>query len=178
MKLQRLRQRGFTLIELMIVIGIIVIMLGVGVPAFVRSTRQVPLKETVNELMEGLKQARATAILSGVPTDLMINLESRSISLQRVAGEAVESAETRMGNAAPTGFQGHVHEEVSVEMLDVNLRDQLEAGGARVRFHPNGTSDEFTIVLRSLENEWRKISLETITGLPILEVDASKFMKQ
>ena len=31
--------------------------------------------------------------------------------------------------------------------------------------YPNGTCDELTIVLRSDENEWKKLSLEVTTGL-------------
>jgi len=53
--------------------------------------------------------------------------------------------------------------------LYVNLKDQMEADEAHVRFYPNGTSDEFTIVLES-KGEIRKISLECVTGLPAVQV--------
>ena len=55
-------------------------------------------------------------------------------------------------------------------MLDVNLMDQMEAPEARVRFFPNGTCDEFTLVLRSEKGEMRKITLESTTGLWDVEV--------
>jgi hypothetical protein len=41
-----------------------------------------------------------------------------------------------------------------------------------VRFFPNGTCDEMTLVLRSDKNEWRTISLEVTTGLASVEVTA------
>ncbi len=34
-----------------------------------------------------------------------------------------------------------------------------------VNFYPNGTCDELTIILRSDQNEWRKLSLEVTTAL-------------
>jgi hypothetical protein len=49
--------------------------------------------------------------------------------------------------------------------LDINLSEYRESEWARVRFFPNGTSDEMTLVLRSEKNEWRKVSLEVTTGL-------------
>jgi hypothetical protein len=49
--------------------------------------------------------------------------------------------------------------------LDINLSEYKDSEWARVRFYPNGTSDEMTVVLHSDRNEWRKITLELTTGL-------------
>ena len=50
-------------------------------------------------------------------------------------------------------------------MLDVNLTEYKDKEFARVRFYPNGTSDEMTIVLQSEKGEFIKISLEITTAL-------------
>jgi hypothetical protein len=50
-------------------------------------------------------------------------------------------------------------------MLDINLSEYRESELARVRFFPNGTSDEMTLILRSDRNEYRKVWLEVTTGL-------------
>jgi len=50
-------------------------------------------------------------------------------------------------------------------MLAVNFVEYKDAGEARVHFYPNGTCDDFTLILRSDQGEWRKISLEVATGL-------------
>lgn len=180
MNLRSHRAAAFTLLELLIVMGIIAIMFGVGVPAFVQSRQKKPMLESVEALMEGLKQARATAILTGSPTDFLIRMEDRSLSIQRAAGPAPEQGElnTRMASSAQQGFSGRISDEVKIEMLFVNLQDVSMLEEVRARFHPNGTSDEFTIVLHSGDNEWRKISLEIITGLARMETDYNKFMNQ
>jgi len=61
-------------------------------------------------------------------------------------------------------------DRITLEMLDVNFIEYKDWEEARVRFYPNGTSDEMTIVLRSDQSEYRKISLECTTGLATVEV--------
>lgn len=178
MKLASHRHGGFTLIESMIVLGIIVIIMSIGVPAFVKTFERKPLQQAVNDMMEGLKQARATAILSGTPAEFVIRAGDGSMSVRSVGGEPAADADTRLASEAPKGFQARLADSIIVEMLDVNFQDRMQSEEASVRFHPNGTSDEFTIVMRSPEGEWRKISLEPITGLAALEVDANKFLKR
>jgi hypothetical protein len=50
-------------------------------------------------------------------------------------------------------------------MLDVNLIERKDDEMARIRFYPNGTSDEFTLVLHSDKGDWIKIWLEITTSL-------------
>jgi hypothetical protein len=56
-------------------------------------------------------------------------------------------------------------DDVAVEMLDVNLQEFREQEDATVRFFPNGSCDEMTVILRSTKNEYRKVTLEITTGL-------------
>ena len=67
--------------------------------------------------------------------------------------------------AAIPGLNGVIPEDVTIEMLDINLLEYNQSEYARVRFYPNGTCDELTLVLRSDQGEWRKITLEVTTGL-------------
>jgi len=59
--------------------------------------------------------------------------------------------------------------ELVIEELAVNFLPLKDADEARVRFYPNGTSDEFTIVVQR-RGQWRKISLDIVTGLAELQV--------
>ena len=45
----------------------------------------------------------------------------------------------------------------AVTLLYVNLKDQMEAEETRVHFYPNGTSDEFTMIVQA-GNGTRKLS--------------------
>jgi hypothetical protein len=77
----------------------------------------------------------------------------------------------RPGSGKKSGaFSARLGDEIGIAMLDVNLVDFMPADQARVRFYPNGTSDEFTIVLQSEIGELRKITLEVTTAIPEVEI--------
>jgi hypothetical protein len=47
----------------------------------------------------------------------------------------------------------------------VNLTEYKDREAATVRFFPDGTCDELTLVLHDDQTQWKKISSETTTGL-------------
>ena len=67
-------------------------------------------------------------------------------------------------------FSVKLPEEVGIEELAINFQLLKDAELVAVRFHANGTSDEFTVVLRSLHGELRKISLDPVTGKATYDV--------
>jgi len=150
-------KKGFTLIEIMIVIAIMALVLAVGVPSIFRAAERDSLRAVVNGIVEACSMARAQAILSGQTQELIIRPLDGTISAPGMSEPVV------------------IPNFVQIELLGVNFVELQTAEEARVRFFPNGTSDEFTIVLRSDKNEWRKISLETVTALADVETDPSKF---
>lgn len=79
--------------------------------------------------------------------------------------------------ASAGSWSGKLSEQIKIEMLDVNFWPLKDEELAQVKFYPNGTSDEFTIVLNKDGQEWRKISLEVVTGLADVETDPNKFLR-
>lgn len=174
-------RRGFTLIEIMIAIGIMAIVLAMGMPAIYKSLRQEGIRKACSDLLEGCAQARAQAILQGIPADLVIRAEDGHLGIQmapdtrrRARNELTVNLNDDAAEAAPPSstpsFSAKLPDNVAVELLDVNFVDHMEISEARIRFHPNGTSDEFTIIMRSEDGEARKVSLEVVTGLATMDV--------
>ncbi len=89
----------------------------------------------------------------------------------------------RAGGPAPSGagLSGQIPGDVVIEMLDVNLMEFKDAEEVHVRFHPNGTCDELTLILhgqdsRSKDYQVRIITTEVTTGLTSVESDPAKLL--
>lgn len=149
---------GMTLIEILVVLGLLAILLTISIPTFTRIFKKQPLSQAVNDIMEVCAHARARAILSGTTVEVAFDTMNRSASLGGGGGAGGESPRRMVTTA-------HWDESVFLEMLDVNFIEYKDTEGARVRFFPNGTCDELNVVLRSDRNELRRIQLEVTTSL-------------
>ena len=158
---------GFTLIEIMVVVGIIGLIMGMGAPTLYRMLHREGFGKTVSDVVEVCNAARTQAILQGAVMEVVFHPLERRCEL----GAGVAAGMARSGAPGRSSVAVHFGESVSIEMLDVNLLEYKDAALARVRFFPNGTSDEMTLILRSDRNEWRKISLEITTALASVDSD-------
>jgi hypothetical protein len=64
-----------------------------------------------------------------------------------------------------SGATKRISDDLMIDMIDVNLVEYKDEPEAHVRFFPNGTSDEFTLILHSAGGEYRKIWLEVVTAI-------------
>jgi len=146
--------RAFTLIEIMVVVAIMGIILAAGVPSLYGFLHKAGLRKTTTDIVETCQSARAYAILSGQTAELTFHPRDGTCEAAATGG----------------GYGSWAHsakiEDCTIEMLDVNLQECKEFDTVKVRFFPNGTCDEMTLVLRSSHNEGRKITLEITTALP------------
>jgi prepilin-type N-terminal cleavage/methylation domain-containing protein len=161
---------GFTLIEIMIVLAIIMIIMTMGVPSVLRGLTRDDLSRAVNDTVEGCKTARDRAILQGIPYEFVLSSEGQMMvnSLPPVRGEAlipdVQGGTARAIPAGPyAGFPRHLAEDVAIQEVGVNFITQMNAPDARVRFFPNGTCDEFTVVY-NWHGKQRTVMADIVTG--------------
>lgn len=147
---------AFSLIEIMVVIGILGVVLAMAAPSFIRMNRGEPMRQAVAELKEACANARARAIFGGQPVAVVFQPLEGTFAVDGASGSAA-------GKMPGSGLSGRIDESLSVEMLDVNLVEFRTEESARVRFFPNGTSDEFTLVLHG-NSEWVKVTIDPTTG--------------
>lgn len=168
--------------EIMIVVAIMAIVMATGMPLVYKARKREPLNQAVRDIVEVLSNARAQAILHGSMTELVIHPRERRFQISGGISSAPRSepAETVGFNdpsetppPADSGLSATISDSVSVEMLDVNLIEYKDREFARVRFYPNGTCDEFTLILHSDRGDWIKVWLEITTSLAFVgPVDA------
>jgi prepilin-type N-terminal cleavage/methylation domain-containing protein len=171
--LTRHRAAAFTLIEIMVVVAIMGLILATGIPSIYRIWKKEGMRQAVSDVVEVCSNARARAIFSGSQVEVVFHpLERRfEIGGGSVSTPPASEFEAESAAAPPpappsgSGQAGQFSADIVIEMLDVNLSEYRESEFVRVRFFPNGTSDEMTLILRSSKNEQRGVTLEITTGL-------------
>jgi prepilin-type N-terminal cleavage/methylation domain-containing protein len=163
---------AFTLIEIMIVVAIMAVIVAMGLPSILASMHPDPLRKAAADLRDVCNSARERAILTGSTTQITFHpLEKRF----EVDGVTPESGSGR----APEGTSGQLPDDVKIQVLDVNLKEYKEKEEATVRFFPNGTSDEMTVVFINDKNVQRAVSLEITTALADIETgDMNKLISK
>lgn len=167
--------RGFTLIEIMIVIAIVAIVMTAGVPMLYRALKKDLMAQAVTDVLEGCKTARDSAILQGVPYEFVVVRENGTFLVQPGKDRGGSARGDAGADPAPVaaqagsgslmaGFPRRLGDGVSVELVGVNFIPRMEDPEARVRFFPNGTSDEFAIVLLGRDGR-RTVTTDVVTGL-------------
>jgi prepilin-type N-terminal cleavage/methylation domain-containing protein len=184
---QRLSSRlAFTLIEIMVVVAIIGIVMTMSVPIVYKISHKEALRQAVSDVVEVCSHARAQAIMQGSMTEVVFHPKERHLEVGAGSGPRPtpdQPAPVAVANSgpAPSGMSAQIADRIVIEMLDVNLSEYKDAELARIRFYPNGTCDEMTLILHSLQPDqkyddaWRKISLEVTTGLASVESDPRRF---
>src|SRR5262245_4232242 len=172
---------GFTLIEIMMVVGILGMVLVMAMPGFIQAVKRDPLRQAMSDIEEACRRARAAAILRGSPMELVILAEGGQLNVVPAHDDGAEqsgtSAETPEDVAQPSmdrsssqspAFSAHLPFDAVGIALFVNLKEQTSE--ARVHFYPNGTSDEFQAIVTDLHGNVRTLSLECVTALATVEV--------
>jgi prepilin-type N-terminal cleavage/methylation domain-containing protein len=172
---------GFTLIEIMVVVGIMAIVMTMSVPIVYKTWHKEALTKAVTDIVEVLSTARARAILKSTKTEVIFHPKEGRLEVSGAGGSKPSDysgggmVEVNMAGSSSSGTSAQLSNRVQFEMLDVNLTEYRDADEAKVRFYPDGRCDELTIILLSDGGERREISLELTTSLANVESDPLKF---
>ena len=189
---------AFTLLEILVVVAIMGIVFSISIPFMNTAiTGNRGINGAMRMVQEACSDARALAILKQSTAVLTIrgdgSIDVRAggssgrgrASSPDVEGNEWRAPEQSSGVVGPGGggrvemklkYPAKLPEGVGVEAILANGMDATELEKAEVRFYPDGTCDEFNVILKYPETgERRQIWLEITTGLPDIETDPAKF---
>jgi hypothetical protein len=154
----------------MIVVGIMAVIIGMGIPMVYHAMHREGLTKAVNDVEEVLGNARRLAIMQGSMTEAVFHPKELRVDIAGFGGpkpspnDSVGLPEPETPAPANSGLSAQFADHIKIEMLDINLSEYKDAEVARVRFYPNGTCDELKIVLANEAKQFG-IELEVTTGL-------------
>jgi type II secretion system protein H len=157
------RPRGFTLLEIMVVVAIMGMIMAMGVPSILAALKKDGMRKAVSDLQDVCFQARAQAIMQNHPVAVVFHPGERRFETE--GGSAGAGGDKVTSSTLPAG--------VDFAMLDINLMDFSASEWCKCRFFPDGTSDEMTVVFHA-KDQWRKFTLEFSTGLPTVTDDVTR----
>ncbi len=172
-----LARPGFTLIEMIVVLGILALMAAVAVPAFRRLVEEDDLTQATGRVQALFQLARDSAIHGGQPVTVLIDSVSSNVWLNAKLpvsltdstattahgsmgvgrGFSLSASSMRMKSAGDTADAG------SSLDLPVSVRLELSAARARFTFAPTGAAFADSLVLKGAAGT-RLITLDPWTG--------------
>lgn len=176
-----IRRRGFTLIELILVMALLAIVLGVSAPSLSRFFRSRSLDSEAKRFLALTRHAQSRAVSEGVPMVLWLETEQRIYGL---------NADKSFVEADPQALQFTLDDALQVEVLRFSgamvamqtnrfRNEKLDTGNLYLmRFNPDGfvsLASPEAVVFRQGENEelWvaqsrNRLNYEIYTGKPAL----------
>ena len=122
-----MNKRGFTLIELIITIGIMAILMAFAAPPLVQWRESAQIREVARDILTGLRQARDMAVSSSSTVTAVIDLDNHQL---------IYGGTTR--TLAP---------QVPLEARVKNVDSWETTGTKETRFHPQGNTSN-TLFIR------------------------------
>ena len=134
------RQGGFTLIELIITVAIMVLITGISLPGIIGGIQRRGVDGAARRLTEDVRLAQSTALTRGIQARLIVFNQS--------------------GVAANPGFSD-VTDPTKANMYRVEMRNSPSAAWPAVTDYPGGTGSNVLTTWFPLGSEYKGVSIAT-----------------
>ncbi|NCO36248.1 MAG: hypothetical protein AUJ92_07925 [Armatimonadetes bacterium CG2_30_59_28] len=159
-----IRPRGFTLIELVAIMFIMVVLATSVMPSFVRAGRDAQLRASTRRVLAALSFARSLAVAEKTPTRVEIDTANGvySVAIQRPS----ESGERQfVPEMSSLGRPHALPDTVDIRLVSSTAAPTSEPSGMdAVSFYEDGRADECVILLRDHFGGERTLVVDPLIG--------------
>jgi len=145
----RSRDRGFTLLELMIVVLVMALVLAVAYPSLSRGTAAIHMRATARDILNVFRYAREKAVTEQTGMQVAVLRDKQELVLSDDLGDGSQSY------ALP--------HDVKIQRLALAGTEVVD-GPLIVRFLPNGSAESAEVLLKSDNGSELRIVTDPITG--------------
>jgi general secretion pathway protein H len=147
--MNRFRDQGFTLLELIIVVLLISLALAVTYPSLSRVTTSIRLRSTARDILNTFRTAREKAVTEQAGMQVLVDRVKQELVLSDDLGDGVR--------------RYRLPEDVRIHSI-VSGGTEITDGPLVVRFLPNGSAQNAEVLLESKTGGHLKIVTDPITG--------------
>ena len=183
--------KGFTLIEIMVVVAIAALMISIIAPRISRSFEGAALKTSVKRMTAALRAARSYSAAEGVIVSVDLELGGQGCVFSAIypSGEKVRSGvssedEDTEFDVSETASRKSYIPEFMQEPFALDRSAFFErfffvdgatydSGNAVIRFFPRGFSTGGTIVITSESGTTYAVSVDRVTGRVTMQAESS-----
>ena len=138
-------RRGFTLVELIVVLAILAGIVALAAPSFSRTVESARLRAAASDVRTSLARGRALAVAAARERTVAFDLSRGEFGVDNEAMRILPGT-IRLGAALPG-------------------EERQERGSVRVRFFPDGSGDEAEISVTAQDGGTLRVTVDPLTGL-------------
>ena len=140
-----MRSKGFTLVELIVVLMILAAVAALVTPSFSRTVESARLRSAASDVRATLARGRALAVAAARERTVAFDLSRGEFGVDNEAVRRLPET-IRLGAALPG-------------------EERRERGSVRVRFFPDGSGEEAEITVTTQDGGALRVTVDPLTGL-------------
>jgi len=173
-------RRGFTLIEVLMVVVIIVIATAIAIPSFTRSFRGAKLRASTRAIVSASRYARSRAVLQQVQAVLLFDTELATIEVITIG--SANTSENKFLNDTPAdeeegqpAVESRLKKTMEPDVRIVSVTSDSPDGLMEIDgiysaiYYPNGLCDQYTVELEDDQQKRVLIEVDPLSGKSAVE---------
>ena len=158
-----LKSKGFTLLEVMIVLIMISLSISLVIPSLARFSKKIELRTAAQKVSTILRYCRNEAVQKGKVQQVLFNPELREIKVQSPKSSARAKEDIP---AEDPNLEKKYILPPGVQIKEVKIPASAESDSlSMIEFYPNGGSSGGSVVLESQDLKGYRIKVDFLTGL-------------